>query len=307
MVRGSELELLQALQEEVSVSELAEELDRSRSYTSELVAGLEEKGLVRTRREGRRKLATPAEAKAVELFQRLTQTYPHIDFPELLTEKTIACLYYLDTPMTVTELAERTGNYRNTVNRVVNRLLHRGIVGKQDSRYRLNDDFVLLHEFAAEYVHHVHRQTAAAHATSYTILWESLYEFLVQTGEPVDDDDAFLQTGPNQFQAYGVPLITTNRHHYLYSEHRDDLTVADVICHTLVIDTGTRYQTYCLLLLAQEEPDREQLLDAADMYEVVTVVEDLLTFLETRGEQRTADLPTWSEFEDVAADYGVTV
>lgn len=306
MVRGSELELLQVLQEELSVSELADRLDRSPSYTSELVAGLEETGLVRTRRDGRQKLVAPAESTAVELFQRLTQTHPHIDFPALLTDKMITYLYYLDTPVTVAELAAQTGDYRNTVNRVMNRLLHRGIVQKQESRYQLNDEFLILHEFATAYVHQLHRQTAATHATSATILWESLHEFLVQTGEPVTAP-SFLLTGPDRFQEYGVPLLTTNRHYYLYSPHRDDLTAADVICHTLLIDTGTRYQTYCLLLLAQEDPDREQLLDAAETYGVSDIVDDLVTFLDSRGEQRTAELPTWREFKDVAADYEVAV
>ena len=306
MVRGSELALLQELHEEVSVSELADRLDRSRSYTSELVTGLEEQGLVRTRREGRRKLVAPAESKAVELFQHLVQTYPHIDFPELLTRKTIACLYYLDTPVTVAELAELTGDYRNTVNRVVTRLQNRGIVQKQDSRYRLTDDFLLLHEFATEYGHHRHRQTAAAQATSYTILWESFTEFLVQTGDPVDNV-AFHRTGPGRFQAFGPPLLTTNRYHYLYAEDRHDLTAPDVVCHTLLIDQGTRYQTYCLLLLAQEDPDRDDLRDAAEAYDVSALVEDLLTYLETRGAARTTEQPTWGEFEDVATDYGVAV
>lgn len=306
MVRGSELEALRVLQQEMSISELAEELELSRSYTSELISDLEGQGLVRTRREGRQKRVAPAEAKVVELFQQLTQTYPHVDFPSLLTEKTIACLYYLDTPVTVADLAGQTGNYRNTVNRVVNRLLGHGIVGKQESRYQLRDEFELLHEFATEYVHHTHRQTASTAASRFTILWESLDEFLVQTTESIDDA-GFHLTGPGRFQEYGLPLLTTERYHYFYSETREDLSVVDVICHTLVIDSGTRYRTYCLLLLAREEPDQDRLVDAAETYGVGAVVKELLAFLATEGRERTPELPTWNELEDVADEYEVVL
>lgn len=306
MLRGSELELLEVVQEELSVTEVAERLDQSPSYTSELVTRAEEKGLVRTRREGRVKLVSPAETKAVELFQQLAQIYSHIDFADVLTGKTIAYLYFLNEPMSVAQLAERTGDYRNTVNRVITRLLHRGIVQKQDSRYQLNDDFQLLHEFAVEYVHQLHRRTVSEHATAFTILWESLREVLVQTTQPVEAD-AFLLTGPRRFQEYGIPLVTTDRHHYFYTERRDELTVSDVISHTLLIDEGTRYQTYCLLLIAAEDPDRDQLQGTAETYDLEGLVDDLLTYLDTRGEEKTATLPEWSEFQSTADEYGVTL
>lgn len=306
MLRGSELELLEVLQEELSVTEVAEQLDRSSSYTSELVARTEEQGLVRTRRDGRVKLVSPAESKAVELFQQLTQMYPHIDFADLLTGKTITYLYFLDEPISVAELAERTGDYRNTVNRVITRLLHRGIVQKQNSQYQLNDDFQLLHEFAVEYVHHLHRRTVSEETTTFTILWESLREFLVQTDQSIEAD-RFLQTGPGRFQEYGLPLLTTTHHHYFYTERRSELTVADVICHTLLIDTGSRYQTYCLLLIAAEDPDFEQLQETAEIYDIDEIVDDLLTYLDTRGEEKTASLPEWTEFESTADEYEVVL
>lgn len=166
--------MLEVVQDEPSVTEVAERLNLSPSYTSELVTRAEEKRLVRTRREGRRKLVSPVESKVVELFHQVMHIYPHIDFADLLRGKTVAYLYFLDEPISVAELAEQTGDYRNTVNRVMTRLLHRGIVQKQDSRYQLNDDFHLLHECAVEYVHQLHRRTVSEHATPFTFLWESL-------------------------------------------------------------------------------------------------------------------------------------
>jgi len=298
--------VLQVLQEEQSITELAETLDRSSSYVSELVSELAEKGLVTARKEGKRKLVAPADTKAVELLQQLTQTHPHVDFTTLLSPAAVPVLYFLDEPRTVAELAERTDSYRNTVNRVLNRFQERGIVTKDGSEYRLNDDFQLLHTFAAEYVHHTHRQTVEDHTRSYAILWESLNAFVVQTAEAIDDPSFFL-TGPERFEAFGLPLLTIDRRYYVYTEEGGEVSSEDLICHTLLIDDGTRYQSYCLLLLEHADVDRETLEDRAELYGVADTVAALLTYLDTQGEKRTPDQPVWDEFEALAADYEVTV
>jgi len=89
-------------------------------------------------------------------------------------------LYYLDQPRTVSEIADRSDNYRNTVNRVLKRFRDRGLVGTADSRYDFNADFDRLHEFARELPHHLHRHRLEAVAPKGTILWEDYDEFLAQ-------------------------------------------------------------------------------------------------------------------------------
>jgi len=49
----------------------------------------------------------------------LVHQHSHIEFPGLLTGKAHEVLYYLDRPRTVAEIADRSDNYRNTVNRVL--------------------------------------------------------------------------------------------------------------------------------------------------------------------------------------------
>jgi len=109
--------------------------------TSRAVADLVDKGLVYTERDGRRKRVVPSDARAVELYQDLVRQHSHIEFPELLTGKAIEVLYYLDQPRTVAEMADRSDNYRNTVNRVLKRIRDRGLVGTDDGHYDFNADF----------------------------------------------------------------------------------------------------------------------------------------------------------------------
>ncbi|GCF12090.1 MarR family transcriptional regulator [Haloarcula mannanilytica] len=306
MYTEAELRALEALQGELTVSGLAEELNRSRSYVSELVDRMESKGLVHTSREGKQKRINRSDARAIELFDSFVQQYTHIPFPELLGGATLRILYYLQSPATAAQLAERVDVHRSTVHRSLSPLEHRGMIYKSDGKYRLNDEFEELSTLAREFAHLRHRHRAEGHAESFTLLWESLDEFLVQT-RTVIDEDMFHLTGPELFQAYDLPLMARQRRYYLYSESVDDVSPAELCCHMLVIDDGTRSQSYCLLLISETAIDRDELLEAARKYEVGERVSNLLEYLDTEGESRSGHLPRWKEFRDLADDYGVTV
>jgi DNA-binding MarR family transcriptional regulator len=307
MLTKGELHALIALHGEQTVSGLATQLDRSLSYTSELVERLETTGLVETRREGKTKQVRPSDAKAFELLADLTQAYSHIEWPELLSGATLRVLYYLDTPRAATELARRADVHRSTVHRALDPLQHRGIIYQtKDEAYALNEGFERLSTLARELAHHIHRQTVEQHTDTYTILWESLDEFLVQTADEITDDD-FIPTGPEQFQTYDLPLLARDRRYYLYSESMSELSPEMLCCHMLVIDSGARAQSYCLLLLSHVDVDRDELRAQAVKYGVDDLVDDLYTYLDTSGEQRTSRLPEWEDFQELAADYGVTV
>jgi len=302
----AELRVLTALDSESSVSELADELDRSVNYVSELVERAEAKGLVHSYRSGKTKRVQRSDAKAVELFDALVQQYSHIPFPELLGGARLRSLYYLGLPTSATELAGLVGVHRSTVHRALSPLQDRGILYKSDGKYVVNDEFEKLVTLAREFAHLRNRNRVEDHADSYTILWESLDEFLVQTDEGIESD-AFLVTGPERFQTFDLPLLARQRRYYLYSELKDDISAAELCCHMLLIDDGARSRSYCLLLLKNEDVDRDELLSLADRYGVKTDIADLIAYLETEGEERADRLPTWNEFCDLADEYGVAV
>lgn len=307
MLSEAELRLLAELRGERSVSALAAELDRSRSYTSELVSQVESTGVVETRKQGQTKFVSPAGVKAVELFQNITQRHGHVEWPSLLAGAALKVLYYLDTPHSVSGLETCAPVHRSTVYRVLEPLEHRGIVYKtENGAYALNEEFTILSQFARELAHQLHRATVDSHTHTYTLLWESVDEFLVQTPNQIDHEN-FHATGPAQFQAYGIPLLARERRYYLYSDTAATVPPEALCCHMLVIEKGTRTQSYCLLLLSHVEFDTETLRTQAEKYGVAEPIEGLLTYLKTRGIETTATLPTWDEFEALAEEYEVTV
>lgn len=306
MYTEAELRVLAAVRGEPTVSALAEELDRSVNYVSELVDRIEKKGLVRTTRSGKTKHVHRSSARAIESLDKFVQRYPHIPFPELLGSATLCVLYHLDRPASATTLAERAGVHRSTVYRSLSPLRHRGIVYQDDGRFALNDEFEELVTLAREFAHHRNRNRIEEHVGTYTILWESLDEFLVQTDEPIESD-AFHVTGPERFQEYDLPLLARQRRYYLHSESTNEISPEDLCCHTLVIGDDTRSQSYCLLLLSEVDVDRDELLDVAARYDVEDDVRSLLEYLDTDGGTRTETLPEWDEFRDLADEYGVAV
>ena len=92
MLTEGEGRALTALHGEQTVSELATNLDRSLSYTSELVKRLETTGLVKARRQGKTKQVRLSDAKALELLTDLIQQYSHIDWPAVDVQEIVRCL-----------------------------------------------------------------------------------------------------------------------------------------------------------------------------------------------------------------------
>ena len=302
MLKQIELEVLATVEPGDTISELATTLGHSESYLSRAVGDLVEKGLVYTERDGRRKRVTPSDARAVEVYQDIVRQHSHIDFPELLTGKALEVLYYFDQPRTVSDIATQSDNYRNTVNRVLKRLRDRGLVGTDDSRYTFNGDFDHLHEFARELAHHLHRHCLASVAPNGTILWEDYDEFLAQTETEVEAEH-FHETGLARFAAFDLQFLLTRHRYYLYSEDIEDVSPAELCCHTLLIDGNTRYRSYCLLLLSHVDVDEDDLRERAEKYGLEDEIDALLQYLETHGEIEDGRLPEWSEFQELAADY----
>ncbi|WP_181692647.1 MarR family transcriptional regulator [Natronomonas sp. LN261] len=304
MLRRIELEVLATVERGDTISEIATKLDHSESYLSRAVADLVEKSLVYTERDGRRKRVVPSDSRAVEVYQDLVRQHSHIDFPELLTGKAFEVLYYLDQPRTVSEIADKSNNYRNTVNRVLKRLRDRGLVGTDDSRYDFNADFDRLNEFARELTHHLHRQSLEAVAPNGTILWEDHDEFLAQTETEVDAEN-FHETGLARFAAFDLQFLLTRHRYYLYSEDAAKISPAELCCHTLLIDDDSRHRSYCLLLLTSVDIDENDLREQAVKYGLEEEIDALLRYLETQGGIEVDRLPEWSEFQKLAADYEV--
>jgi len=306
MIGTKELRILSALDSPKDRQELSAELEYQDATVSEAFGSLEPLGLITRERVGTRSIAKPSNARCVELFQSLTTSNPHIDFPDLLTPSLLNVLYYLSSedPWTATELAERTGHSRATIYRNLRVLTNRAMATKEHSQYRLREEFEELHTFAYELRHHLHRVTIKRAVGSGTIVWESHTEFLVRTDTTIEDSN-YHRTGLDAFVEYGLQFFTTSEQYYFYSKERESLAPEDLVCHLLLIENDSRHRKYALLLVVDEELPDDDLQDSASYYGIEDIVMELVEFLRTEGEIASDDTPQWEEFETLASEYEV--
>lgn len=297
---------------EVSISALAAQLDWSPGHASRTVSDLETYGYVHTEQRGREKRVSLTDIDSIEQLEALLTEYRHMDLPGLIAGAGAYILYYLDQERTATELAERSGVSQATVYRRLGELQRVGVVGKTDSQYHLNDAFTALVPIVRGLLHQQHRREAAQYAEGLNFLWETHDEYLFACDTDVQTD-GFYATGPARFGEFGVPLLTRDRRHYVRTDRLTEITPEEVVCHTLLIDDGSRYRTYCLLLIRNQELDQTALRERADHYsheaaiDLRGIIDDLIEYLETEGDTSVAELPDWEEFTQTATEYGITV
>jgi len=119
------------------------------------------------------------------------------------------------------------------------------------------------------------------------------------------DAEGFHETGLARFAAFDLQFLLTDHRYYLYSEHVEEISSAELCCHTLLIDDDSRYRSYCLLLLSHVDVDEDDLRERAAKYGLEDEIDALLQYLETHGEIQDGRLPEWSEFQELAAEYEI--
>lgn len=316
MLSSSEIELLSNIanmsDSGVPVFEISDALSWSEGHTSRVVSGLEDRDFLRTEREGGKRLVLPNDIPPVEQLGDLAQEYAHVDFPGLISGSALSILYYLDESRTARELAELCGVSRNTVYRRLNSLQNVGIVKKDHSKYQLTEAFRSLSKLSRSIAHHEHRQEALDFTNGVSIVWETHDEYLFSCEAPISGDQ-FLRTGPSEYEQFGIPLFTRERLHYIRPKRLSELTPADLVCHTLLIDDSTRYRSYCLLLIEAQQVDQSTLNDRAGQYDpeaeidLTARVKELIAYLESDGSITNDTLPRWEDFKSAAADYDISV
>ena len=316
MLSKSELTVLSHLStyagEGLIQRELADGLDWDQGHTSRVVSKLADSELViRDQQNGRYRISL-SNAEPVERFADLTREFPHVDFPDFLAGPTIQLLYYLDAERTAAELTEWTGVSRATVYRQLKQLQNVGIVTKRDTRFALTNQFEELAAFARSLVRHLHLQEANDRAAGVRLIWNDVDEYLFSCRTEVTET-LFHQTGPEALEQYGIPLLTRKEQYYFRSEDRNELAPEDLLCHLLLINDGARYRSYCLLLIANCGLDADTLTRSAERYDreaeidISTIVQDLCSYLESKGVESGEKLPEWDTFKSTAADYDISV
>jgi len=299
---------------EATPDELAEETEYSQHHIYDVLDSLLADGLLtEVRGSKNRRHVRVTDHPVVESYRDLRSKLGHVDWADLLSPATLRVCWYLDEPRRVTEIADRLNITRQGVHNALSPLKHRAMLSPSGPEYALSDDLSSLLTFAREVVIHDHRSRVREIAPSANIEWCDPKRALVRVQR--SDDASALEsaadwqmTGLARFKEYGLQFFLAGEPAFWYAPD-EDLTPSEVVCHTLVLDSGSRRISYSMLLIEKMNLDQDTLTETASWYDLETAVAAMYRPL--HGEFEVAEdlpvfLPSESEFIALKEQYGVS-
>lgn len=299
---------------EATAAELATDTEYSETHLYNVLDALLEAGLLDERRgPNNQRRVHLADHPVVEGYRSLLSELGHVEWADLLSPATLRVCWYLDEPRRVAKIAGRLDITRQGVHKALSPLKHRAMLSPSGPEYALSEDLSPLLAFARAIVRHEHRSRVRALAPSATVKWCDSKRALVrvQTAEDTDALQAasdWQLTGLARFEKYGLQFFLAGEPAFWYAPD-EELTPADVVCHTLVLDSGSRRVSYAILLIEKLDIDQKTLTETAQWYDLESAVAAMYRPL--RGEFDASEespivLPSEAEFTALKEQYGVS-
>ncbi|MFC6718905.1 ArsR family transcriptional regulator [Natrialbaceae archaeon GCM10025810] len=315
MLSNAALEILDVLcsQREATVKDLAAETGHSQKQVYRVLDEFLKAGLVdESRRHRNQRVVRPTDGPVVEAYRHLNSKLGHVDWPVLLSPATIRVCWYLDEPRRVTVIADRLGITRQAVHKALSPLKNRAMLAPSGPDYALADDLQPLRDFAQEVVTHEHRTRVRKLAPSATIEWCDPKRALIQVQTREDTDtlqraSEWDMTGLAAFHEYDLQFFLAGEPAFWYAPD-DRLSPADIVCHTLALEAGSRRVSYAMLLIEQEQISQAELRETAAWYGIEPLIERVYQLIE--GDFATTDevgitVPSAREYAALKEQYGV--
>ena len=293
--------------------ELAIETGYSQAHLYEVLDELLAAGLLtETRGPNNQRQVHVTDHPVIEAYRTLYSKLGHVEWTDLLTPATLRVCWYLDEPRRVRAIAERLGITRQGVHNALSPLKHRAMLSSSGPEYALSEDLSPLLSFARALVRHKHRSQARTVAPSATIEWCDPKRSLIRVQTSADteallEDSDWRLTGLGRFEEYGLQFFLAGEPAFWYAPD-EELTSAEVVCHTLVLDSGSRRVSYSMLLIEKLEIDQETLTETTKWYDLETTVAAIYRSLHrefNNSEDLPVFLPSESEYRALKEQYGV--
>lgn len=298
---------------EATAQELATETSHSREQIYRVVDGLLDDGiLTETRAQHNQRVLRVTDDPVVEAYRQLTIKFGHVEWTDLLSPATIRLCWYLDEPRRITTIADRLGNTRQAVYQALSPLTDRAMLDPTGPEYALADDLQPLLEFVRAVVKNEHQNRVRRTASSATVAWCDPKRALVQVTDSADTEtlqntNEWSVTGLAKFQTYGLQFFLAGEPAFWYAPD-EPLTPAEVICHTLRLDTDSRRVSYAMLLIEQEGIDQTTLTETAAWYGLKPLITQMYRLIDEGFDSATETeihLPSTKEYTALKDQYGV--
>lgn len=315
MISKAGLTVIDALStgREATPAELATETEYSQTHIYEVLDELHTAGLLaEARGPNNLRRVSVTDHPVIEAYRRLQSELGHVEWADLLSPATLRVCWFLNDPRRVTAIAERLDITRQGVHKALSPLKHRAMLSPSGPEYGVSTDLSPLLQFAQAVVTHEHRSRVREIAPSAIVEWCDPKRALVRV-QTAEDTDALLDgpdwqvTGLARFEEYGLQFFLADEPAFWYAPD-EELTPAEVVCHTLVLESGSRRISYAMLLIEKLDLDQKTLTDTATWYDLESTVAAMYRALQggfDDAEGLPVVLPSEPEFTALKEQYGV--
>lgn len=280
-MRRVEAEILKELDNhDRTVTELAERVEKSPGWVSEVVGDLAARNLVD--KNGGVRIGDAYEARSLRALMG------EYDIEQLLSGKREEILRSLaEQPQTPAEL-ELQGFASSTVYQALNGLETAGVLTEtEDGAYQVTSDQLL------EYL----KATTASPPNEFRAAGQRI------VASPADDEVG-QPTAFSAFQRYGVDYYPVADYRYVGDE---DLSIEAVLVHAVKFAADQKQMSICAVFYLHHRDilEQDRLWALAKTWDCVETWADLLAFLDQRDVQQPDRFPSWDEFISLAREYDV--
>lgn len=332
MYQKSDFKILSSLRgKDRSISEITEATGLARSTVSTRLQTLTDAELVEQSNDSssaerarfHRRLTGVATA-----FDRATDSIPHVDLDDFLTPAQLQVIYWLDTPLSPSEIASRTDIGRVRVHQLLSTLVTRQFVTNPETGvYELRTEYRRLHRLAEELAYHKQWAEIREPFPDAIVVWAAPCEALLVPGNAtrnvveqlVEDNGEYAITGVASYHRFGLrfnvagaPLVyrrTTG------VEGQLEPSRTETVCHALSRRIEHRRLRFTAIVVLASILERDvplsNFLSVAEIFDVRRELDALFTFLVSEGDtDRIPDdlanvFPSWDRLVDTANDYDV--
>lgn len=293
MIGKTELKILRNFSEEISLKEIGEKTGLSKGKVSIATKNLERLGFIIRERHNKKIFLKIGKTKHASLFFEFLKEYPDLPVERLLTQKRITILSVIENYPPV--IAKIVGVTTQTVYNAIKDFLRYGILIRNDG-YKINPRHRILKTFVFEFQSFLNRVEMERVDKDAILIWERGPEFLMKTHREIKKENYHL-TATSVFKEFGL-LFIPSHNYYFYS--RREMTVSDIIIHTILIEPDSKTNAaYACLLYQKMRP--KDLIRIAKIYKMEEKVMRIIEYVDKKRE--FDDFPSREEYNELLKEY----
>lgn len=277
-MRRSEIKIIQTLKEKpLRLKSLASKIDKSQSWTSELVDDLEDEGLVE-----KDDIISLADTYEASMLKKLSRRF---DLQKILRGKRENILIsLLSSQKTLSDL-EKEGFAKSTVYEALSDLKESGVVTEKERGYEIKDETI------RDFLKARQRQP-------FLESYRTNHEIIIKTEEEVDGE----LTAFSAFSRYGLDYYPSEN--YIYRGNKP-ITLENAFIHAVKFAENKKQMSMCAIFYLKHRQNTDDLWKLAGRWDCLERFADLLAYIDRRDVRKKDLFLPWDEFEELCRDYNV--